>query len=85
MLGLETALVFVLMTLGTALIVFRAWSLRQRSLGRIAPRAAEIDRSGDFRKSAAFVDLRARVWDLLREEVLKARAQEEDAEDEEDA
>jgi tight adherence protein C len=42
LLGLETALVFVLMTLGTALIVFRAWNLRQRSLGRIAPRAATV-------------------------------------------
>ncbi len=35
------------------------------------------DRSGEFRKSATFFELRARVWDLLRDEVLKARALEE--------
>jgi NitT/TauT family transport system ATP-binding protein len=35
------------------------------------------DRSGEFRKSATFFELRARVWDLLREEVLKARDMEE--------
>ena len=40
-------------------------------------RVPDVDRTGDFRKSKAFVDLRAQVWDLLREEVLKARALEE--------
>ena len=35
------------------------------------------DRSGEFRKSATFFELRARVWDMLRDEVLKARALEE--------
>jgi NitT/TauT family transport system ATP-binding protein len=39
----------------------------------------DVDRTGDFRKSKEFVDLRAQVWDLLREEVLKARALEEGA------
>jgi NitT/TauT family transport system ATP-binding protein len=67
--------------LATRLIVLTARPGRIKADIRIP----EIDRSGDFRKSAAFVDLRARVWDLLREEVLKARAQEEDAEDEEGA
>jgi NitT/TauT family transport system ATP-binding protein len=42
-------------------------------------RMPDVERTGDFRKSKEFVDLRAQVWDLLREEVLKARALEEDA------
>jgi NitT/TauT family transport system ATP-binding protein len=37
----------------------------------------QLDRSGDFRKSEKYIALRAQVWDLLREEVLKARALEE--------
>jgi hypothetical protein len=36
-----------------------------------------LDRSVDFRKSAEYVGLRAELWDLLRSEVLKARALEE--------
>ena len=36
-----------------------------------------IDRSGDYRKSQEYLALRVQVWDLLREEVLKARALEE--------
>ena len=38
-----------------------------------------IDRTGEFRKSKEYLDLRVQVWDLLREEVLKARALEEEA------
>src|SRR5262249_61296285 len=59
--------------LATRLIVLTARPGRIKADIRIP----DVDRTGDFRKSAAFVDLRAHVWDLLREEVLKARAQEE--------
>ena len=59
--------------LATRLIVFTARP------GRIKAdiRLPEIDRSGEFRKSKEYLDLRVQVWDLLREEVLKARALEE--------
>jgi len=59
--------------LGTRLIVFTARP------GRIkADIEISVDmRSGEFRKSPEFVEMRNRVWDLLREEVLKARALEE--------
>jgi NitT/TauT family transport system ATP-binding protein len=40
-------------------------------------RIPALDRSVDFRKSAEYVGLRAELWDLLRSEVLKARALEE--------
>ena len=40
-------------------------------------RIPNVDRSGDYRKSEEYLRLRAQVWDLLREEVLKARALEE--------
>ncbi|HZT51978.1 MAG TPA: ATP-binding cassette domain-containing protein, partial [Stellaceae bacterium] len=59
--------------LGTRVIVFTVRPGRIKADLRID---AE-DRSGEFRKSAAFFGLRTRVWDLLREEVLKARALEE--------
>jgi len=59
--------------LGTRLLVFTVRPGRIKADLRIE---AE-DRSGEFRKSATFFDLRARVWDLLRGEVLKARAMEE--------
>ena len=36
-----------------------------------------VERSGDFRKSTEYLALRNQVWDLLREEVLKARALDE--------
>jgi NitT/TauT family transport system ATP-binding protein len=36
-----------------------------------------VDRTGDYRKSDEYVRMRAKIWDLLREEVLKARALEE--------
>ena len=55
--------------LGTRVIVFTARP------GRIKAdiRVPEIDRSGEFRKSKEYLDLRVQVWDLVREEVLKAR------------
>src|SRR5215470_15205094 len=62
--------------LATRLIVLTARPGRIKADIRIP----DVERTGEFRKSAAFVDLRAQVWDLLREEVLKARAQEEDEE-----
>ena len=65
--------------LATRLIVLTARPGRIKADIRIP----DVDRTGEFRKSKDFVDLRAQVWDLLREEVLKARAQEEDAEAEE--
>jgi NitT/TauT family transport system ATP-binding protein len=33
-----------------------------------------VDRSGDYRKSADYLRMRAQIWDLLREEVLRGRA-----------
>jgi len=59
--------------LGTRLVVFTARPGRIKADIRIEAG----DRSANFRKSAAFFDMRARVWDLLRDEVLAARAQEE--------
>ena len=44
-------------------------------------RIPDVDRTGEFRKSKEYLDLRVQVWDLLREEVLKARALEEGRED----
>jgi NitT/TauT family transport system ATP-binding protein len=40
-------------------------------------RVPQIDRSGEFRKSKEYRDLRVQIWDLLREEVLKVRAEEQ--------
>lgn len=59
--------------LATRVIVFTARP------GRIKADIAvgELDRSGDFRKSPEFFHLRTQVWDLLREEVMRARALEE--------
>src|SRR6185503_14697850 len=59
--------------LGTRVIVFTARPGRIKADIRIP----EIDRSGDFRKSREYLALRVQVWDLLRDEVLKARALEE--------
>jgi NitT/TauT family transport system ATP-binding protein len=59
--------------LGTRLIVFTARPGRIKADIRIP----NIDRSGDYRKSQEYLGLRVRVWDLLRDEVLKARALEE--------
>jgi len=59
--------------LGTRLIVFTARP------GRIKAdiKLPDIDRSGDYRKSPEYLALRVQIWDLLRDEVLKARALEE--------
>jgi hypothetical protein len=38
----------------------------------------DMDRTGDFRKSPEYLALRVQLWDLLREEVLKAKALEEE-------
>jgi NitT/TauT family transport system ATP-binding protein len=59
--------------LGTRVIIFTARPGRIKADIRIE--AGE--RSEEFRKSSAFFAMRARVWDLLRDEVLKARALEE--------
>jgi NitT/TauT family transport system ATP-binding protein len=59
--------------LATRLIVFTARPGRIKADIRIP----DIDRSGAFRKSKEYLGLRVKVWDLLREEVLKARALEE--------
>jgi NitT/TauT family transport system ATP-binding protein len=59
--------------LGTRIIVFTARP------GRIKVDISmpEIDRSGDYRKSPDYLRMRVEIWELLREEVLKARALEE--------
>jgi NitT/TauT family transport system ATP-binding protein len=59
--------------LGTRLIVFTARPGRIKADIRIEA----DDRTPNFRKSPQFFATRTRVWDLLREEVLKARAFEE--------
>ena len=59
--------------LGTRLIVFTARPGRIKADIRIEAG----DRTADFRKSPEFFESRSQVWDLLRDEVLKARAQEE--------
>ncbi len=59
--------------LGTRLIVFTARPGRIKADIRIEAQ----DRTPNFRKSSEFFATRSQVWDLLRDEVLKARAQEE--------
>jgi NitT/TauT family transport system ATP-binding protein len=59
--------------LATRLIIFTARPGRIKADIRIPV----IDRPGDFRKSPEFLALRVEVWELLREEVLKARELEE--------
>jgi NitT/TauT family transport system ATP-binding protein len=59
--------------LGTRVIVFTA---RPGRIKADIP-VPDVDRSGDWRKSTEYLALRAQVWDLLREEVLAARALEE--------
>lgn len=56
--------------LATRVIVFTARPARIKADIPIP----HIDRSGAFRKSKEYLDLRVQVWDLLREEVLKAHA-----------
>jgi len=60
--------------LATRVIVFTARP------GRIKAdiRVPSGDRSAEFRKSPEYLALRVQVWDLLRDEVLKARALEEE-------
>jgi NitT/TauT family transport system ATP-binding protein len=59
--------------LATRVIVFTARP------GRIKADIAipDVNRSGDYRKSQEYLSLRVEIWDLLREEGLKARAMEE--------
>jgi NitT/TauT family transport system ATP-binding protein len=59
--------------LATRLIVFTARPGRIKADIRIP----DVDRSGDYRKSQGYLALRVQVWDLLRDEVLKARVMEE--------
>ena len=59
--------------LGTRVIVFTARPGRIKADIPIA----DMDRSGHFRKSPEYLALRVQLWDLLRDEVLKAKAQEE--------
>jgi NitT/TauT family transport system ATP-binding protein len=60
--------------LGTRVIVFSARPGRIKADMRIP---VGVDRSPEFRKSAQYNDMRIQIWDLLREEVLKARAEQE--------
>jgi NitT/TauT family transport system ATP-binding protein len=60
--------------LATRLIIFTARPARIKADIHLP----DIDRYGEFRKSKEYLDLRVQVWDLLREEVLKARAVEEE-------
>jgi NitT/TauT family transport system ATP-binding protein len=59
--------------LGTRVIVFTARP------GRIKADISmpNVDRAGDYRKSDEYLRMRVKIWDLLRDEVLKARALEE--------
>jgi NitT/TauT family transport system ATP-binding protein len=59
--------------LGTRVLVFTARP------GRIKADISmpNVDRTGDYRKSDEYLRMRVRIWDLLREEVLKARSQED--------
>jgi len=61
--------------LGTRLIVFTA---RPGHIKADIP-LPNVDRSGDYRTSPEYLAMRVQVWELLREEVLKARAMEEQA------
>jgi NitT/TauT family transport system ATP-binding protein len=60
--------------LGTRLIVFSARPGRIKADMRI-PAGAE--RAPEFRKSPEYNQMRIQVWDLLREEVVKARAEDD--------
>ena len=59
--------------LGTRVIVFTARPGRVKADIRVPT----VDRSGDYRKSPEYLALRVAIWDLLRDEVLKARSLEE--------
>lgn len=58
--------------LGTRLVVFTAGPGRIKADFTVP---ADVHRSSEFRLSPEFSALRAEVWELLREEVLKARHQ----------
>jgi len=58
--------------LGTRVIIFTARPGRIKADIHIGA----VDRTIDFRKSPEFFELRTQVWDLLREEVMRARAME---------
>ena len=60
--------------LGTRVVVFSARPGRVKADIRIP---VGIDRSSEFRKSPVYNEMRIQIWDLLREEVLKARAEQE--------
>ena len=60
--------------LGTRVIVFSARPGRIKADMRIP---VGIDRSPEFRKSPEYNAMRIEIWDLLREEVLKARAEQD--------
>ena len=62
--------------LGTRVLVFTARPGRIKADLKVD---AGIERSAEFRVSTEFNTLRAQVWDMLREEVLKAREQQEAA------
>jgi NitT/TauT family transport system ATP-binding protein len=59
--------------LGTRVLVLTARPARLKADIAIPT----VDRGGDYRKSAEYLRMRAQIWDLLREEVLRARALEE--------
>src|SRR5262249_9805093 len=59
--------------LGTRVIVFTARPGRVKAHIRLP----NLDASGEFGKCREFLALRVEVWDLVRDEVLKARALEE--------
>jgi NitT/TauT family transport system ATP-binding protein len=59
--------------LATRLIVFTA---RPGRIKTDIP-LPNVDRAGDYRTSPEYLAMRVQVWELLREEVLKARALEE--------
>src|SRR5262249_27701812 len=60
--------------LGTRIIVFSARPGRIKADMRIP---VGIVRSSEFRKSPEYNAMRIEIWDLLREEVLKARAEQD--------
>jgi NitT/TauT family transport system ATP-binding protein len=60
--------------LGTRVIVFSARPGRIKADVAIP---AGVDRTPEFRKSPEYTKIRNHIWDLLREEVLKARAEQD--------
>ena len=60
--------------LGTRVIVFSARPGRVKADIRIP---VGTERSAEFRKSPEYNEMRIRIWELLREEVLKARAEQD--------